>query len=874
MAEDKIKVIEIKTGPAIKNIQDLKNNIEAFKKGWKDASGEVHKGLNQMEIGSAEYKETLNALQESQAALKNAMYGTAASFDEVMDAATAANVAFDDNNKLVKAEALSYNELVRELAILKEEWRSTTNVARRDELTKQIDSVNNRLKAMDESVGVFGRNVGNYMGAVKQLTENMKGMGGAFGAMAGPIGSANTALKAFSANPAMGTLNILATILQAVINALKSSEENTKGLTAAMAPLQSIGDAVTKVLQALGKAVVWLVEQFGKLTAAIFKNNDATNARIQLAEKEQALIEKERQNLIDNANAEKEIAQLRAQATEKNKYTATERIKFLEEAGQKEKEIWEREKQAAQDAYDALKLRTSLTESSKEELDALAAAEAKKIKAETDYYKKVREINAGITSARNEEAKAARDAAKAKKDEATAKIAAEKDYLSALLEVTENGSDEELRLQNEIAAKERDKAKAEATQKIKDRTALNNALALIDKKYQLALEKNQQDHDNKVLDQELLSIANRRDALQKGSVEYAAAQVEYNQKALDGMKKQMDETDAEFKARQLAAQRALVESQVALNDALVKETTNGLEAEMAALRDGSVEQLAIALEIAKAKVDGLMQGVDESFEEFAARRLEAEKAVREAEDALEEGRIDQDRLVLENRMNALTEGSFEYLAAALELKQFELDSLHQLEGESEEEFRARQIAAEKEYLNQKKALWQQGIAVFQGVASATSGILGSIADMYEADTDATEAEQKKAKNLRIAGATIDMLSGVVSAISTAQQLGPIAGPIMAAINSAAVIAAGIANISKIKSQQISKNGGGSSQSATPAVVSAPAAVPEVNEVRTITGASEEERLNQMASPQRVYILSSDLEADREANRVQVEETTF
>lgn len=870
----KEKIIEIKTGPAIKNIQDLKNNIEAFKKGWTDAAGVVHKGLNELEIGTAEYKETLNALQENQAALRNAMYGTAASLDEVMDAATAANVVFDKQNKLVEDETISYNELVRELAILKEQWRSTTDEATRAQLTTKIDSVNNRLKEMDKSVGVFGRNVGNYIGAVDHLTDGLSKMGGAAGNLAGPIKKANGALNLMSTNPVVAVLGILATILNKVIEALHSSEENTKGLTAAMAPLESIGDAVTKIFQSLGKAVVWLVEQFGKLTTAIFGVNKATQDRMELAKKEQALVEQERKNLIDNANAEKDIAELRAKATEKNTYTATERIKFLEEAGQKEKEIWEREKQAAEDAYQALKLRTSLTESSKEELDALAAAEAKKIKAETDYYKKVREINAGITSARNEEAKAARDAAKAKKDEATAKIAAEKDYLSALLDVTQEGSDEELRLQNEIAAKERDKAKAEAEQKIKDRTALNNALLLIDKKYQLALEKNQQDHDNKVLNQELLSIANRRDALQKGSVEYATAQVEYNQKALDGMKKQMDETDAEFKARQLAAQKALVESQAALNDAILKETTNSLEAEMAALRDGSVEQLALALEIAKAKVDGLMQGVDESFDEFNKRRLEAEKAVREAEDALEEGRIDQDRLVLENRMNALTEGSFEYLAAALELKQFEMDSLHQLEGESEEEFRARQIAAEKEYLNQKKALWQQGIAVFQGVASATSGILGSIADMYEQDTDATEAEQKKAKNLRIAGATIDMLSGVVSAISTAQQLGPIAGPIMAAINSAAVIAAGIANISKIKAQQISKNGGGSSQSATPAVVSAPAAVPEVNEVRTITGASEEERLNQMASPQRVYILSSDLEADRDANRVQVEETTF
>ena len=870
---DKIKVIEIKTGPAIKNIQDLKDNIEAYKKGWKDAEGVVHKGLNELTIGSAAYKEQLSALQENQAALKNAMYGTAASFDEVMDAATAANVAFDANNKLVKDETTSYNALVRELAILKEQWRSTTDDDTRQKLTTQIKSVNDELKKMDESVGVFGRNVGNYVGSLEQFAQGFGKMGKGASGIIGPLSGVTAGFKTLSATPAIAILGLLANVLSSVIESLKSSEENTKNLTAAMAPLQAIGDVVTKVLQGLGKAVVWLVEQFGKLTAAITGHNKATQDRINLAKQEQDLVEQQRQNLIDNANAEKDIAELRAKSSEKSKYTAQERLKFLEEAGEKEKEIWEREKKAAEDAYQALLLRSSLTESSKEELDALAQAEAAKIKAETDYYKKVREINAGITSARNEEAKAARDAAKAKKDEATAKIAAEKDYLSALLEVTEKGSDEELRLQNEIADKEREKAKAEAVQKIKDKTALANALELIDKKYYLALEKNQQDHDNKVLDQELLSIANRRDALQKGSVEYATAQLEYAQKAYDGLKKQLDETDEEFKARQLEGQRSIVEAQVAMNEALLKETTDGLAAEMAAVREGSVEAMALALEMAKAKVDGLMQGVDESLDEFTTRRLEAEKAVREAEDALEEARIDQDRIVLENRLIGLEEGSFEYLTRALELKQFELDSIHQLEGESEEEFRARQLQAEKAYMDQKKALWQQSIAVYQSVASATSGILGSIADMYENDTDATEAEVKKAKNLRIAGATIDMLSGVVSAISQAQQLGPIAGPIMAAINSAAVIAAGIANISKIKSQQVSK-GGGSSQSASPAVVSAPAAVPEVNQVRTITSASEEDRLNRMADDKRVYILSSDLEADREQTRVQVEETTF
>jgi hypothetical protein len=50
--------------------------------------------------------------------------------------------------------------------------------------------------------------------------------------------------------------------------------------------------------------------------------------------------------------------------------------------------------------------------------------------------------------------------------------------------------------------------------------------------------------------------------------------------------------------------------------------------------------------------------------------------------------------------------------------------------------------------------------------------------------------------------------------------------------------------------------------------------PQVQETRTITSASEEDRMNRMADEHRVYILSSDLEADREQTRTRVAETTF
>lgn len=163
------------------------------------------------------------------------------------------------------------------------------------------------------------------------------------------------------------------------------------------------------------------------------------------------------------------------------------------------------------------------------------------------------------------------------------------------------------------------------------------------------------------------------------------------------------------------------------------------------------------------------------------------------------------------------------------------------------------------------------LATLTQVASGTAGLLGDIADMYEQSGKQGAKSTKQIKALRIASATIEMLNGVVTAISQAQQLGPIAGPIMAAINSAAVIAAGTANIAKIRSTQVSTSGGSTT---SPASVQAPSVTPQVQQVRTLTSATEEDRLNQMAGEQRVYILASDIEASQNARKTRVAEATF
>ena len=719
----KEKGIEIKTGPAIKNIGDLKNNITLLKK-----------ALEETQIGTQKYRKTLSQLQENQSALRNAMHGTAASMKDITDAATAANVQFDEQGKLVNADAASYNELVRTLAILKQEWRSTYDEETRADLSKRINSVNDQLKNMDASVGVFGRNVGNYIGAVDHLANGMASMGRGASAVINPLKNVTTGFKTLSATPAVAILGLLANVIMKIIDGLESSEKNTQALTAAMAPLKAIGDMFTKTLQQMGAALVKVVEWFGKLTGAILGNNEATEKRIELAEREKALTESMRDTLVANAEAERDISELRAKAADKATYSAKERIGFLEEAGEKEREIAERAMEDAKAQYEIIKLRNSMSESNAEALDREAEAYAKMVQAETAYYDKMRSITKQLSSARKEAASEAAAARKAMQDAAQK----EAEAFAAMLESIDE------QVQSEI--------ESIGAEILEDMDAQEKAAADKTKRMVEAVASGVQQRQawNEVLTEDEREQADRRYQIQ-----------------MEGWTKQLDILEQE---------RAESLDQGYLDSVLEYET------QIAAIKEG------MALETAK-----------------------RQKAIREQD-----------------------------------LKDTE----------------------EKE--KQKRAL-------LMGSAGAVADIFNALADIYEADAEHNKKAAEKAKALRIATTVIDTLSGAVAAFKSGVESG-IPAPynmVLAAAQAAAVTVAGMANVAKIKSTQISTGGGASSTTPTiPAAVSAPTVEPEVNRVRTITGASEEDRLNQMAQPQRVYILSSDLEADRKATQTQIEETTF
>ena len=197
--------------------------------------------------------------------------------------------------------------------------------------------------------------------------------------------------------------------------------------------------------------------------------------------------------------------------------------------------------------------------------------------------------------------------------------------------------------------------------------------------------------------------------------------------------------------------------------------------------------------------------------------------------------------------------------------------------EQEEEADAAADAWLESYKKQEEAAKKTAQAkkdTLKGVADATSSILGSIADLYEDDEENSEKNANKIKNLRIAAATIDTISGAIGAFMQASQtIPPPYGQIVGAAAAAAVTAAGIAQIAQLKKTKVSGSAGNSSLP-TPAVASAPTINTDMPRVRSVTSASEEDRLNQMAKSQRVYILADDIQASQDQIKTQVAESSF
>lgn len=322
---------------------------------------------------------------------------------------------------------------------------------------------------------------------------------------------------------------------------------------------------------------------------------------------------------------------------------------------------------------------------------------------------------------------------------------------------------------------------------------------------------------------------------------------------------------AEMEYEQAKAKAALSDNDKETNDALAQSEAN-LYAARKTYFDKSRELIAqynearnqqLAEERARVEAERKFQ---ESFKETDNIALEGVIAELEAEEFV--------TLDIEKRKNdELLRIRKDFQAQSLTIVQ---DNLNK-QIEAQRQANADEIRAEKAKAEQKKQIAIASVSV-------ASGLFSALADLMESDTDISEREARKAKNLKIASATIDTILGSISAYMSAQSLPFPANLIVGAATAATVLATGFASINKIKSQQISKNnsggGGGISMPYQGGASLTPAVVADTPVMRSLTTASEEDRLNRMASDQRVFLVYSDVQQAGRQVEVQQEESSF
>lgn len=846
MADEIKKVIEVDVSGALDSIDDLRDEVVSAGYSFKSL-GDAKKYIDRLRASlidldetSAEYAERVDEIDKVQDKLNKAMKAT--------------------GDKTKDAEG-SYNALSKQMSELKKAFKATNDEAEREVLAKQIVNINDQLKEMDASIGNYQRNVGNYEAA---FTKGLSGIADKLQALGNPLAIAKNgvnalgkAMKALIANPIGAFIMAIVVAVKALKKGFEGSETATNSLKRAFSALQPIMNAISNVftgfanivgsiaekaipalVNGLQKASDWMMTLLNKLgivsdeklesfRKSIEAQKEAVKTTQELTDREIALTERKRKFQVDEAKAEMEVAELKSKASDKEKYSAKEREKFLNDAIAKERAINNEKLALVQEEYDIMKKRSELTDNDAATNDALAEAEARLYNTKREYYAKEKELVAQKVAAGQE-----LSAAEKKRLEESEKIAEKADELKK----------EELKKAEEI--KERAELSLLSN---KDRE-----LKILEDKYneeKALLEKYEQDTTKLTAEYEA----------KKQEIMGLPEAKEINERAIQSL---MNGTD-----RQLDVLKKRYEEEKKLLEANGIDTVNLTK--------------EYQRQVAEAKAGEGESKINDINDNSSLERDIADKTIQnEFEKNKKLLQIERERL---EGTKSIYEELYNLDGLSEEQKQEYANKLKEIDADLAEN--------SKQMTDLKKEEAMSLLNTYGQVAQGVGDLMGTISDIWQdsikervKNGKITEEEGKKefekSKKLQIATAIINGLAGVAMAVSTAMSLGPIAGPIMAAVNSAMVIATTAAQIAKIKSTTFDSGGGGSmggevSAQATPT----PAAMEYVPNYSTnITGESETVNLanavNEGQKDQRVYVVESDINEAGKRVEVRESESTF
>ena len=729
------KVIIIDTDPAKKSLSELRKDV-----------GLLREAISTMDKGTDEYNETLKNLNDHQNQISSVMNAT---------------------KQTATALTGSYNALTFQMSQLKEQWKATNDETQRAKLGEQIKDINDKLKDMDAGIGNFQRNVGNYAGA---FTDAFGAMGGSCNGLVGGINKVRKGFDLLKAHPIIAIIAIAVTVLMKIADAFKKNEESLNKVTLAFAPLKAVGTIFGNIMDKLSSMIANTIAKLGDLSKWIekvgkkfaqflrwmgmesFADNiekgfqklaEVSAEEERIIKREQALVKRKREVIVENAKLNNEANEAHAKAADKEHYTLEQRQKYLDIYAAKQKQIAANDLEIAKEELAIAKARAAQGANDAAANDALAQAEAKVYEQQAAYNNTLRSLNAERTKLRNEGIKAAKDEAKEEKD--------------AAKEAKDAAKEAEAAVKKKIKALQDEYKMRETT--IKDAS---------NKEKQLLLEK---------LKNEEITYTEYQNGLKKIEVDANISRLEQATKFVEELKQIEDESIT-----------STAEYATLLSTAL-GEITTATEADINAKRDQidvQTEMIVSSLDVAQQSLSELASIGDGVSSKWA--------------DSI--GRVSQ--LVTTISTN-LKNG-------------------------------------------------EKGWKAYGNVAASTLNVVGSLLGAFADEQDTTTKEGfEQAKKLQIGQATMSMLSGVIAAWTSAMALPAPASFILGAIETAATVALGAAQIASIAKQTFDSSSSASS-SASPSSAAATTMVAPVQYTQDVQGASIEESIQNT----KVYVTEGDI----------------
>ena len=786
MAENVEKILDIKVNysEAVKAIAAYQTKIDEARDAEKDLKKQLKDGV----ISRQQYNEEMAASK--------------AAINDYNESIRTISKTMQNQIRQEREQEGSLKSLRAQLSNLTAEYDSLSEVDRNGaagiKLRKSINDVTDALKEAEEETQRYYRNVGNYKNAIIEAANSNLPFMQQLNTITAAYGSLKTYLA--GVNTQMAVVSVTTTGWTKALKLLKIAIIGT-GIGALLVALGSLVswftktqkgvEAANKIMGALGATINVIIDRASKLGSAlvnVFTGNfaeAAEDAKGILAGIGKEIVEETKQawRLADALNAiEKrevmlsmsraanraEIEKLKKAADDQTLST-NERIKAAEKAAAMEKED--------------LKLQTELAR-------ARIANMLGYTEVTDEVLKKIKDLQTGAITA----------------DEAISQIGLSDstiDDLKQLGELVTNLSEleessytrqtEQQNTLNSIRKEGADKAKEAKQVELEAVRAAEDAM--------LALVKDKREQGRKEIELTYnRQIEDLRIRLQTETNLTIKAKEAINTQIL-ALEKQKDDALSKLSDEELNKELEQRERLISLQLEAVK---GGTEQEYQL----KMQQLSVQREAELADKE-LTEEMKLAITEKYASMMDNLAAERER--TTTERQQEQVRLRMENELMQLEQSGaseMEILQEQAAQKLGILNSLQQMEGESEEEFLNRKLTANEEYMNAKKAIADKEVSIEQTKTGAMTKLLGTMSNAMAAAGEVSEELGMAGKVLALAEIAVSQGVAIAKAVETATRSSATWIDMLAAISTvvAAVTTVMTSAIKSVKSAKFANGG--------------------------------------------------------------------